>query len=359
MSEQAIDHAERPGPVRAARVDRLEVAQHAHDDLRARARRPVRLLELDRPPDGARRRRRPPSTASSTAPPWKGSSSTGWPPTRALTKKWPGSPTPDDVEPDPAAHLHGEHRQRDRDAELAVEDVVQAAVAGIVVVVGVAAEAFLVEQELAQPLERARPSPSPAGRRRARPARRAGPAACSATRSGYSMRATASAARREVDRWRPGPRSRSSEGVDARGPWLPSAARRVVDPGRGERLAAAAPRPAPGCGGPPRVAAACASGRGRQAEQQRAGPARGDSARPARSCRGRAPPSRGRPPRSQNSMNCRFFTTAIASRVNCPAATRSTVVVERVEVLEERAVALRQRVERARRRSRARAGDRR
>ena len=33
------------------------------------------------------------------------------------------------------------------------------------------------------------------------------------------------------------------------------------------------------------------------------------------------------PARSQNSMNCRFFTTAMASRVNWPAATRSTVPV--------------------------------
>ena len=53
------------------------------------------------------------------------------------------------------------------------------------------------------------------------------------------------------------------------------------------------------------------------------------------------------PARSQNSMNWRFFTTAIASRVNWPAATRSTVVLERVEVLEERAVALGEGIEAA------------
>jgi len=58
-----------------------------------------------------------------------------------------------DFQADAAADLHDEHRERDRDAELPVEDVVEAAVARIVVVVGVTAEALLVEQELAQPLE--------------------------------------------------------------------------------------------------------------------------------------------------------------------------------------------------------------
>src|SRR5262249_6007401 len=38
--------------------------------------------------------------------------------------------------------------------EPAIEDVVQAAVAGIVVIVAVTAEAFLLEEELAQPVER-------------------------------------------------------------------------------------------------------------------------------------------------------------------------------------------------------------
>src|SRR5207237_431285 len=63
-----------------------------------------------------------------------------------------------DFQADAAADLHDEHRERDRDAELPVEDVVEAAVARIVVVVGVTAEALLVEQELAQPLEGMRAS---------------------------------------------------------------------------------------------------------------------------------------------------------------------------------------------------------
>src|SRR6185295_16824859 len=57
----------------------------------------------------------------------------------------------EDLEAHPAPDFHDEHRERDRDAELPVEDVVETAVARIVVVVRVAAESRFVEQELAQP----------------------------------------------------------------------------------------------------------------------------------------------------------------------------------------------------------------
>ena len=57
------------------------------------------------------------------------------------------------MQTDPPADLHHEHRQRDGNSQPSVEDVVQAAVAWIVVIVAVAAEAFFLEQELAQPVE--------------------------------------------------------------------------------------------------------------------------------------------------------------------------------------------------------------
>ena len=59
-----------------------------------------------------------------------------------------------DAQPHAPADLHHEHGQRDGNPEPAVEDVVETAVARIVVVLAVAAEAFLFEEELAQPVER-------------------------------------------------------------------------------------------------------------------------------------------------------------------------------------------------------------
>ena len=53
-------------------------------------------------------------------------------------------------QPDAAAHRHVEHRERDRDAHLAVHDLVQVAVARVVVRLGVAAVAEVLEQELVQ-----------------------------------------------------------------------------------------------------------------------------------------------------------------------------------------------------------------
>ena len=66
----------------------------------------------------------------------------------------PGQPHTVDVQAHAPAHLYHQHGERDRNAEPAVEHVVQAAIARIVVVVAVAAEAFLLEEELAQPVER-------------------------------------------------------------------------------------------------------------------------------------------------------------------------------------------------------------
>ena len=58
-----------------------------------------------------------------------------------------------DLQADPAPDFHGQDRERDRDAQPPFEHVVQTAVAGIVVVVGVAAESLLAEQELAESVE--------------------------------------------------------------------------------------------------------------------------------------------------------------------------------------------------------------
>ena len=65
----------------------------------------------------------------------------------------PGQADAGDLESDAPADLHEHQRQRDRDAEAAVEDLVQAAVAGVVVRLGVAAEAFFLEQELPEPMQ--------------------------------------------------------------------------------------------------------------------------------------------------------------------------------------------------------------
>ena len=68
---------------------------------------------------------------------------------------------PDAVEAQsqPAADLHGQHRERDRDAPPAVEDVVEERVAGVVVALRLAGEAHVDEQVL-----------PPAGQRRLRAA---------------------------------------------------------------------------------------------------------------------------------------------------------------------------------------------
>src|SRR6266699_1382447 len=68
-----------------------------------------------------------------------------------------GQADPLDLQAHPAADLHDQDREGDRDTELAIEDVVEAAVARVVVVVGIAAEARFVEQEVTQSLERAAP----------------------------------------------------------------------------------------------------------------------------------------------------------------------------------------------------------
>ena len=65
----------------------------------------------------------------------------------------PGQADARDVQTDPPADLHEDHRERDRNTEPAVEDVVEAAVARIVVRLDVAAEALLLEQELAEAMQ--------------------------------------------------------------------------------------------------------------------------------------------------------------------------------------------------------------
>src|SRR5262249_30538050 len=62
-------------------------------------------------------------------------------------------PHPVDGQRETATELDGQDGEGDGDAEFAVEDVVQAAVAWIIVVLGVAAEAFLLEQKSPQSLQ--------------------------------------------------------------------------------------------------------------------------------------------------------------------------------------------------------------
>ena len=129
--------------------------------------------------------------------------------------KWPGSPTPDDGQPDAPADLDREHRERDGDAELAGEDVVETGVARIVVRVRVAAEALLLEEkpsaaDRAPPRSR-RGGPVRCGRP-ARPAARA-----HVPRPDRGTRCAPPPARRGSDRaWRPSraaaPRRRASSG---------------------------------------------------------------------------------------------------------------------------------------------------
>jgi hypothetical protein len=51
--------------------------------------------------------------------------------------------------------LHRDHRERDRDPEAPREHVIETAVARIVVLLAVAAEALLLEEERSQPVQRA------------------------------------------------------------------------------------------------------------------------------------------------------------------------------------------------------------
>jgi hypothetical protein len=74
-----------------------------------------------------------------------------------LRHEVPGEPDPVDGEADAAPHLDRQHGERDRNAEPAVEDVVQAAVARVVVVVRVAREALLREEHVAEPVDVALP----------------------------------------------------------------------------------------------------------------------------------------------------------------------------------------------------------
>ena len=79
-------------------------------------------------------------------PPAKGSSRTGPCSPGARTRKWPGKPTPSTRSPSARARLDEHDCQRDRDAGAADEHVVQEAVARVVVVLLVAAEATLAEE---------------------------------------------------------------------------------------------------------------------------------------------------------------------------------------------------------------------
>jgi len=58
-----------------------------------------------------------------------------------------------DGQPEPPAHLDQDQRERNRDAETPVQDVVEKTVPRLVVLLGVSPEPLLLEQELAQAVE--------------------------------------------------------------------------------------------------------------------------------------------------------------------------------------------------------------
>ena len=60
-----------------------------------------------------------------------------------------------DIQPEPAADLDQDQGECDRDAEAPVENLVEKAVAGIVVLLGVSAESLLLEKKLANAVKAA------------------------------------------------------------------------------------------------------------------------------------------------------------------------------------------------------------
>ncbi len=113
------------------------------------------------------------------------------------TMKWPGSPTPSTRQAGAPPDLHVDGGERDGDAGAAVEHVVQEAVARVVVVLAVAAEALLVEEEPRSARATAATAPARAVEpRRARraPCRRAAAGRRATSSSGYSSQAISSAA---------------------------------------------------------------------------------------------------------------------------------------------------------------------
>ena len=85
-----------------------------------------------------------------TRPPLKGSTKTGSGTAAHLTRKCPGKLIPARGKAQFAAHRDVEDGQGDRDSQAAVEDVVEVAVARVVVAVGVTAESLLDGEETAQ-----------------------------------------------------------------------------------------------------------------------------------------------------------------------------------------------------------------
>ena len=90
-----------------------------------------------------------------SVPPWNGSTSRGCDGSRTRTTKWPGRPTPSTSSPARRATSMKTVRQGDRDAGAAIDHVVEVAVAGVVVLLDVAAEALLLEQVAVERHDRA------------------------------------------------------------------------------------------------------------------------------------------------------------------------------------------------------------
>ena len=67
-----------------------------------------------------------------------------------------GEADPLEVQPESVSYLHQDQRERDRDAKLPIQDVVEEAVPGIEVFFDVPPEPGLLEEEFAEPMEPAK-----------------------------------------------------------------------------------------------------------------------------------------------------------------------------------------------------------
>src|SRR6185436_12530963 len=114
--------------------------------------RPVRLLELHRAPHRTRGHVRRRLGREEDAAVERIEQHRAAPGGRAHDEV-AGEPHAGDGEADPAADLDGEYGERDGDAELTGEDVVEAGIARIVVGVRVSFEAFLLEEKPSETIE--------------------------------------------------------------------------------------------------------------------------------------------------------------------------------------------------------------
>src|SRR6184192_2084176 len=148
--EQQVDRGERVWGVVAVEVGAEKVAQHAAQDV-GRARRPDglgrNLTDLPAAVQGAQ----PVDelVMADRAAAEEGVEEYRPAASRNAHQKMSGKAHPLDRQPEAAGHLDEDHRKGDRDAGAAVQDVVQEAVARVVIVLGVAAEPARAEEMIA------------------------------------------------------------------------------------------------------------------------------------------------------------------------------------------------------------------